>query len=65
MKFEEYVKELNELLAENPDYADLMVVTSKDDEGNGFDPVYYGPQAGEFEDGEFDEKGDINAICLN
>ncbi len=52
LKFKEYVDNLNKLLADNPKYGDLDVVYSKDDEGNGFQHIYYGPTIG-IHDGEY------------
>ena len=59
-------------------YGDLPVVYSRDDEGNGFQHIFYTPTLGHFDDwgGEFSqyesndpenkcEKEDINCICVN
>jgi hypothetical protein len=40
---QDYVNDLNEYLAENPDYADRPVVYSVDDEGNDYNLVNYTP----------------------
>jgi hypothetical protein len=67
MKFSEYVKNLNDLLKERPETADYDVVTSKDDEGNGYNLVRYEPQVGSYddEDREFKEEQVTNAVCVN
>lgn len=75
MKLKEYLDNLNKLVKENPDCLEYEVVSSIDDEGNGFNSVYYSPTLGIFEDDEFisgeniDERGrsvnEINAICIN
>ena len=67
MKFSEYVKGLNELLKERPESADYVVVTSKDDEGNGFNLVHYSAQVGNYDEGEreFKEEQKTNAVCVN
>ena len=51
MLFKEYVDGLVDLLARRPDAADFEVVTSTDDEGNGFNRVYFPPGIGNY-DGE-------------
>lgn len=66
MKLKEYLEKLNKLAEENPMLLTLDVITSTDDEGNGFNQVHYSPEPGFLEDGEFDnESGECNAICLN
>ena len=66
MKLKEFVNNLNELMLDRPETADLDVVTAKDDEGNGYNLVYYTPQVGHFdEDREFKEEQPTNAVCVN
>jgi hypothetical protein len=67
MTFKDYVEGLNKLLKEKPDSAELQVIHARDDEGNGFMPVLYGPLIGEYDDeGEFNtEEGNHNAVCIN
>lgn len=75
MTLKQFIEKLNKFAEENPDSLGLEVITSKDDEGNGFNPVYYGPSIGVFEDGDFYaeeqledwdyNKEDINAVCVN
>ena len=75
MKFKEFLDNINKYAQENPDSLELDVVTSKDDEGNGYNMVYYTPSKGIFEDREFISKdqledyerdeADINAVCVN
>lgn len=71
MKLRDYIKQLQQIVSANPKAADLDVIYAKDEEGNGFGPVYYSPTVGKF-DGhyEFDgfDKGDKrkpNAVCIN
>jgi hypothetical protein len=56
LKLKEYVDNLVKLLKDNPEYASLDVVYSRDDEGNGFDKVHYTPAVGNH-DGE--HRGDF------
>ena len=67
MKFKQYVENLNKLLEQRPESADYDVVTSKDDEGNGFNLVHYEPQVGNYdeEEREFKEEQITNAVCVN
>lgn len=66
MKFKEYIRNLNKLLAERPEVADFDVVTSKDDEGNGYSLVHYEPSVGNLdEDGDFTPETELNAVCVN
>ena len=41
MNLRQYIGFLNELATENPEALDMPVVTSIDDEGNGFNDVNY------------------------
>ena len=75
MKLKEYIETLKILAEENPAALEYELVTSKDDEGNGYNAVYYGPSIGIYEDGEFipatqaeewdREASESNSICLN
>ena len=76
MKLREFLEGLNEFAKKNPDALDLDVVTCKDDEGNGFYPVYYGASKGHFDKGMYSAKADyesqelpedteVNAVCVN
>jgi len=64
MKAKEYINHLQKLIEE---YGDLDLISSKDDEGNEYNPVYYAPSVGKYKDGEFNtcSKKNINAICIN
>ena len=48
MKFKDYVKSLQEFLKELPETAEMEVVTSIDDEGNGYNAVQFGPSIAQF-----------------
>jgi len=74
MKLKGYIKNLQNLVDENPKAADYKVVYAVDDEGNGFGLVGHTPSFGSFEEGdfvqednseEFKENYKINAICIN
>jgi hypothetical protein len=75
MKLKDYIQKLNTLIVSHPDALEYEVVTSKDDEGNAFNPVLYDPSIGVYIDRDFiasDTLGDcgmniddINAVCLN
>lgn len=62
-----HLDEINDLVKNNPEALGLMIVTSKDAEGNGYNPVHYSPAMGFFESNEFDSESDekSNSICLN
>jgi hypothetical protein len=68
MTLKEYTENLVKLMKEKPETADLMVVTSRDDEGNGFNLVYYEPSVGIYdkEDRGFEtDRTPANAVCVN
>jgi hypothetical protein len=66
MKFKQYVENINKLLESRPETAKFDVVTSKDDEGNGYSLVHYEPSVGNLdEDGDFTEETKLNAVCVN
>jgi len=44
MKLKEYIEMLKILAEENPAALEYELVTSKDDEGNGYNAVLYGPR---------------------
>lgn len=75
-----YIAELQKVIDDNPEYAHLKVITSIDDEGNGYNDVYFSSTIGhKFEDEnefigedefdwyeeEYEEKCKVNAICVN
>lgn len=79
MTLREYLEGINEFVTENPETLDMIVISAIDSEGNGFNPVNFGPCKGVFDDGEFiqaqqlidepDEydyvQSDFNAVCIN
>jgi hypothetical protein len=75
MKLKEFIENLNEFVKENPETLDMEVVTSIDDEGNGYSFVHYTPSKGVYEDGEitfseqYEEDGiddsETNVVCIN
>ena len=75
MKLKDYIKNLQEFADKNPESLELDVVTSADDEGNRFNPVYFGPAIGHFDgenfidvsqygEMEYDDKM-TNSVCIN
>jgi hypothetical protein len=75
MTLKEFIKNLNEFVKENPETLDMQVITSKDDEGNGFNLVHYTPSKGIYKDREFisseqyedyeRDGSETNAVCVN
>jgi len=73
MTLEKYIQGLNDFVKENPETLQLDVITSSDDEGNGYNYIYYQPSKGLYEDGEFKSEDDfnyegeynINTVCVN
>ncbi len=71
MKLEQYIQGLQDLIEENPEAKDFTVVTSIDDEGNGFSEIYWGPSLGEYDGEDFmqdnaeDDPVEVNAVCVN
>ena len=43
MKLKVFIDNLNDLLKDNPEAKDLEVITSNDDEGNGYTAVFFSP----------------------
>ena len=70
MKATKFIKELQELVDK---YGDLELVYAKDDEGNGFSKLSFGPTPGIYHDrdhefseiDETEEDTGANAICVN
>ncbi len=67
MKLSEFARNINDLMEERPETKDFDVVTSKDDEGNGFSLVNFTPTVGKYdnEDKEFQDEITPNAVCIN
>ena len=77
MKLSEYINQLQEFIKENPETTEFKVCYSIDDEGNGYNDVYYTPTIGyRGEDGEFISLSDTewfeenedavpNSVCIN
>lgn len=51
MILKDYVEGLQQFLKDNPEAAELYAYTSRDDEGNDYDEVYYSPSI-QYTDGE-------------
>ena len=56
MKFKEFVENCNKLLEEKPEIGEFDAVYAKDDEGNGYQTIYFTPTIGikESDDYNFD-----------
>lgn len=67
MIFKDYVAGLVMLLADRPETGEFQVVSSKDDEGNGYNLVSYDPSVGTYDgdDNSFREERGVNAVCIN
>lgn len=81
MTLAEYIKGLQDFVKENPEAANMTAVYSRDDEGNGYQEVYYTPTLGQFneDEREFRTKASLegyeddeelvnfvnNAVCIN
>lgn len=78
MKLKEFIANLQELAKENPEALEFEVVYSKDDEGNGYDEVYFAPSIGQMdedsdfrshdgliEDGYDEDEIELNSVCIN
>jgi hypothetical protein len=63
MTAKEYLEKLKPLVEANPD---LEVITARDDEGNGYNPVVFDPSIGYFDNTDYDSTNeDANVLCLN
>jgi hypothetical protein len=75
MTLKEFIENLQKFVEENPKALELEVVTSKDDEGNGYNRVYYEPSMGHYDGDDFTphsqfedwnrDDDDLNSVCLN
>jgi len=71
MTFKEYIAQCNKVLEQNPETADFIVVSSSDEEGNSYSPVYYTPTIGFYENGDWteaescEEEQEVNSVCIN
>lgn len=67
MKLKEFVNNLNQLMKDRPETAELQVVSAVDDEGNDFTPIYYTPSVGNYDadSRDFSEEVNGNAVCIN
>lgn len=63
MTLKEYIQNLNEFAENNPETLEMQVITSKDDEGNGFNLVYF-TSFSQYEDYERDDT-ETNVVCVN
>lgn len=70
MKFNKYLKQLNDFAKANPESLKLDVVYSGDNAGNSYHPMYYSPSMGNYKDDDYTmheeaPKLEKNAICIN
>lgn len=62
IKLNKYIEDLQKILKK---HGNLQVIYAKDDEGNAFYPVNYSPSVGNYSEGEFDNEGEVNSVCVN
>lgn len=65
MKLYEYMEKLEKFIKENPKALQYEVVSSIDDEGNGYNRVHCGPSKGHYDDEEFHQEVESNSVCIN
>ena len=66
MKLAQYMANLNKFAKKNPQALEMNVVTSMDDEGNGYNNIHFTPTIGTMEDGEFHtDKEEKDTVCVN
>jgi hypothetical protein len=77
VKLKHFILNLNKLLDDYPEAAEYEVVTSIDDEGNGYNDIWSDPEVGIYDtrDKEFLSKkkiselgrldSEINSVCVN
>jgi len=76
MKLRQYLKDMDEFTDKNPEALDYEVIASSDDEGNGFNKVFYSPTVGVFDGYDFEEmrvldsadtlsENEVFAVCIN
>jgi hypothetical protein len=62
LTLKEFTEGLVKYLDKHPKHADLPVVTARDDEGNGYNRVYYSPAHGK----DWEVNGDeIEGVCVS
>ncbi len=57
----EVAEGLNKYLAEHPDQAELPALTSRDDEGNGYNKIYFSPSYGLWEV----YSDEVEGVCIS
>ena len=71
MTLKEFIENLQELAEQYPEALELEVITSKDDEGNGYNAVFYSPSVGVLDGDDFRgidyevEKRKPTVVCVN
>jgi hypothetical protein len=61
MTLKEYLEKLNKFAADHPDILEREVVYSRDEQGNSFDLVIFGPTTGNWTIGG----EEIHGVCIN
>jgi hypothetical protein len=58
MKLKDYIKSLQDIIADSPEAAEYLVISGKDDEGNGFNLAHYAPSVCQYviDDDDFTHK---------
>ena len=68
MTLKEFIEKINKVVKENPKALNYLVITAIDDEGNGYNPVFFDPTPGSFDGDVFEtdvDKSQFNSICIN
>jgi hypothetical protein len=68
MKLSEYLEHLNKVVKNNPKSLEFEVISSIDDEGNGYSPVFFHPTLGSWDGDDFEtdiQPEEFNSICIN
>jgi hypothetical protein len=68
MTLKEFIEKINKVVEENPKALDYVVIAAIDDEGNGYNPVFFDPTPGSFDGDDFEtdvDKSQFNSICIN
>jgi len=75
MKLKEFIENLTEFVKKHPEALNMEIITSSDDEDNGYNFVYHEPSFGIYDDDEFISfdnyedyertEDETNVVCIN
>jgi len=65
LRLKEYKAKLDAFIKEKPSALDLIVCTARDDEGNGFNAVWYDPSTMTVALDNTNDNNEIDCVCLN